>query len=215
MPVVVFNQSFGDVSPYVCSYFYIGLGCWVTTFWDIAAHSVGPFVLIVLCLFVNQVISHFGLEGGVCLLIAPVPVYCLFITKIQTNFGHSPWSSTVHERLADKFKMSKLSIHRPMNSSSKLDHVIYESIPLLTFTMLYYFCINSSSYVSHVICASTTLLKLIILPMHHPSFRFHGTINSIDDNVNFLSPRSKTIHITKFTKPALFYMPCQLFPSTS
>ena len=34
--------------------------------------------------------------------------------------------------------------------------------------------------------------------------RLHGTIRfSIDDNVNILSPNSKTIH-TKFTKPASF-----------
>ena len=33
--------SYGDVSPYVSSlYFKFGLGCWVTTCWEIAAHSV-------------------------------------------------------------------------------------------------------------------------------------------------------------------------------
>ena len=30
------------------------------------------------------VISHFGLEGGICLLIAPVPVYCFLITFFNT-----------------------------------------------------------------------------------------------------------------------------------
>ena len=34
-----------------------------------------PFVLIVICLFVILVISHFGFESRICLLIAPVPVH--------------------------------------------------------------------------------------------------------------------------------------------
>ena len=36
-----------------------------------------PCVLIVSCLIVILVISHFGLEGGVWFLIAPFPVHCL------------------------------------------------------------------------------------------------------------------------------------------
>ena len=32
------------------------------------------------CLFVIF-ISHFGFESGICLLIAPVPVHCFFITS--------------------------------------------------------------------------------------------------------------------------------------
>ena len=39
-----------------------------------------PFVLIVFCLFVILVISHFGLESRICLLIAPAPVHCFLIT---------------------------------------------------------------------------------------------------------------------------------------
>ena len=40
-------QSFGDVSPYVCSlYFLFGLGCWVATFLGIAAHSVSHLFLM-------------------------------------------------------------------------------------------------------------------------------------------------------------------------
>ena len=39
-----------------------------------------PFVLIVFCLFVILVISHFGFESRICLLIAPVPVHCFFVT---------------------------------------------------------------------------------------------------------------------------------------
>ena len=39
-----------------------------------------PFVLIVFCLSIILVISHFGFEGGICLLIAPVPVHCFLIT---------------------------------------------------------------------------------------------------------------------------------------
>ena len=39
-----------------------------------------PFVLIVFCLFVIFVISYFGFESRICLLIAPVPVYCVLVT---------------------------------------------------------------------------------------------------------------------------------------
>ena len=40
-------QSFGDLSPYVCSlYFYFSFGCSVATFWEIAAHSVGHLYLL-------------------------------------------------------------------------------------------------------------------------------------------------------------------------
>ena len=49
-------------------------------FGKIAAHSVCSFILIVFCLFVIFVISHFGFEGGICLLIASVPVHCPLIT---------------------------------------------------------------------------------------------------------------------------------------
>ena len=39
-----------------------------------------PFFLIVFCLFVILVISHFGFEIRVCLLIGPVPVHCFLVT---------------------------------------------------------------------------------------------------------------------------------------
>ena len=39
-----------------------------------------PFVLIVFCLFVILVISNFGFESWICLLIAPVPVHCVLVT---------------------------------------------------------------------------------------------------------------------------------------
>ena len=39
-----------------------------------------PFVFIVFCLFVILVISHFGFESRICLLIAPVPVHCFLVT---------------------------------------------------------------------------------------------------------------------------------------
>ena len=42
-----------------------------------------PFVLIVFCLLVILVISHFGFEifeSRLCLLNAPVPVDCFFVT---------------------------------------------------------------------------------------------------------------------------------------
>ena len=52
-------QSCGAVSPYVCSlYFYFGFGCWVTTFWEIAAHSVSHLFLLY---FVYLYSSYFPL----------------------------------------------------------------------------------------------------------------------------------------------------------
>ena len=54
----------------------------MTTFWEIAAHVGWPFALIVFCLFVIVVISHFGFESRICLLIAPVPVHCFLITFV-------------------------------------------------------------------------------------------------------------------------------------
>ena len=38
-----------------------------------------PFVLV-FCLFVILVISHFGFESSICLLIAPVHVHCFLVT---------------------------------------------------------------------------------------------------------------------------------------
>ena len=41
---------------------------------------VYTFVLIVFRLFVILVISYFGFESRICLLIAPVPVHCVLVT---------------------------------------------------------------------------------------------------------------------------------------
>ena len=39
-----------------------------------------PFVLIVFCLYVILIVSHFGFESSICLLIAPVPIHCFLVT---------------------------------------------------------------------------------------------------------------------------------------
>ena len=39
-----------------------------------------PFVLIVFCVFVILVISHFGFESRICLFIAQVPVHYVLVT---------------------------------------------------------------------------------------------------------------------------------------
>ena len=44
-----------------------------------------PFVLIVFCLFVILVISHFGFESSICLLIAPVHVHCFLVTFLLSK----------------------------------------------------------------------------------------------------------------------------------
>ena len=52
------------------------------------------FVFIVFCVFVVLVISHFGIEGGICLLIAPVPVHCILITFSTARQNENPPSHT-------------------------------------------------------------------------------------------------------------------------
>ena len=70
-------QSFGDVSPYISSYFF-GLGCWVATCWERAAHSVNHsmfFYILTICNFI--VFSRFGFEGGIWVVIAPASCHCI------------------------------------------------------------------------------------------------------------------------------------------
>ena len=78
-------QSFGDVSPYVCSLHFVLLGF-------LSGHPLGnscpvgkPFVIIVLCLFVVLDISHFGFKSGIWLLIASIPVHCFLVTFIDNS----------------------------------------------------------------------------------------------------------------------------------
>ena len=52
----------------------------MATFWERAAHSVGNNILFVFKLFVILVISRFGFDGGIRVLIAPVPGHCIFAT---------------------------------------------------------------------------------------------------------------------------------------
>ena len=52
----------------------------MTTFWEIADHSVDTFFSLYFVYLYVLVISHFGFESGICLLIAPVPVHCFLIT---------------------------------------------------------------------------------------------------------------------------------------
>ena len=52
--VSYFCVCFGDVSPYVCTYYFqFGLGCGVATFWERAAHSVDHmfFSILTICNF--------------------------------------------------------------------------------------------------------------------------------------------------------------------
>ena len=96
----VWCQSFGNVSPYVCYYtFLFDLGCWVTTFWEIAAHSVGHFFSLYFVYFVMFVISHFCFERGICLLISPVLVHCFLITftSFKNQWVCGFWLSFLNE----------------------------------------------------------------------------------------------------------------------
>ena len=55
----------------------------MATFWEIAAHSVGHnYVLFVFWLFVilHVVISRFGFEGWIWVLIVSVPGLCILFT---------------------------------------------------------------------------------------------------------------------------------------
>ena len=66
------------------------MGCWVATFWEMAARSVGHVFSLSFFLFVFLFIFHFGFKSEIWLLIAPVPVYCFSITfflqRIAYNF---------------------------------------------------------------------------------------------------------------------------------
>ena len=50
------------------------------------------FVIIVFCLFVVLFVSRFGFGGGICLLIAPVPVHCFSITFKDCKRQHKSCS---------------------------------------------------------------------------------------------------------------------------
>ena len=88
-------QSFGDVSPYVCSLCFNLVWVAETTFW--------PFVLIVFCLLVILVICQFGFESWIWFLIAPVPVHCFLGTF---------WIKVNNEQ---KLKPSKSKSRRKIN----------------------------------------------------------------------------------------------------
>ena len=61
-------QSFGDVSPYVCSlYFVFGLGFSVATFWEIAARSGGHMFPLSFVYLSFLFISYFGFKSGILL----------------------------------------------------------------------------------------------------------------------------------------------------
>ena len=55
--------------------YYLGLGSWVATIWEKAAHSVNCMISL-LCPFVALVVSHFGFEGGTLVFIVSVPGHC-------------------------------------------------------------------------------------------------------------------------------------------
>ena len=52
----------------------------MTTFWEIAARSVGHMFSLSYVYLYFLVISHFGFKNRIWLLIAPVPVHCFSIT---------------------------------------------------------------------------------------------------------------------------------------
>ena len=55
----------------------------MTTFWEIAAHSVGHLYSFY-CVFL-YIFFHFGFKSGIWLFIAPVSVHCFSITLTQEN----------------------------------------------------------------------------------------------------------------------------------
>ena len=52
----------------------------MTTFWEIAAHSVNHMLSLVFRLFVYSVFSPFDFLGWIWALIAPVPDHCILLT---------------------------------------------------------------------------------------------------------------------------------------
>ena len=75
-------QSFGDVSPYVCSYVVflsVMFGLLSGLFWEIAAHSVDHMFSLYFD-YLYFFIFQFGFEGWIWVLIASVPGLCIFCT---------------------------------------------------------------------------------------------------------------------------------------
>ena len=54
----------------------VGVSEW-PTYWEIVAHLVSHLFTLYFALFEIIVISHLVFEGGICILIAPVPVHLL------------------------------------------------------------------------------------------------------------------------------------------
>ena len=59
--------------------FYFGLGCWISTFWEKSCSYVWDYGLFVFRSFVILVISRFGFEGWIWVLIAPISGHCLVV----------------------------------------------------------------------------------------------------------------------------------------
>ena len=88
----------------------------MTTFWEIAAHSVSHLFSLYLVLFVILVISHLGFEGGICHLIALVPVHCFLITFTNDTIGtNGITNSTISKNLND-IGILLVTLGRTMNA---------------------------------------------------------------------------------------------------
>ena len=79
MPVL--ESEFGDVSPYVCSsYFLVRFGLLKGHLLVNSCPLGWSYVLIVFCLFVIFIYFPFGFKSGLWFLIARVPVHYFSIT---------------------------------------------------------------------------------------------------------------------------------------
>ena len=71
--------SFGDVSPYTCSYHYSSV--YVAEWPPFGKELLTRLTICSLCILtVILVISRFSFEGGIWVLIAPVSGHCLLVT---------------------------------------------------------------------------------------------------------------------------------------
>ena len=75
-------QCFGDVSPYICQYHFLAL------FGFLIGHLLKKLLtrlsIFSLCILTIRYFSYFpfGFEGGILVLIAPVPGHCILDTVV-------------------------------------------------------------------------------------------------------------------------------------
>ena len=77
-------HSFGDVSPYVCTYHLSSV--WIAEWPPFGKELPIRLTICAHCILtVILVISRFGFEGGICVLVASVPGHCILVSSFFSS----------------------------------------------------------------------------------------------------------------------------------